>query len=309
MGQGVSVCIVNYNGAQLIEKYLPGVIESMEGYQWELLFFDNGSDDSSIQVVRSLCPHARILTSPINMGFSVSNNITVKFANFEYVLLLNTDVLPEKGFLAPLMENMKDDKVFAVAPKMYRLNKDLDDGIRNAQFRTGLLTPVLNVEKSLRDKSDFTTFFCGGAVLMKKEIFSFLGGFDEIFSPYSWEDLDLAYRAWKRGYKIIYEPRSVVHHCREKTAKVVFSQTYRKVIAWRNRFLFMWKNLSFFPCLSEHLFYLPGKLIKFILNGRGVYVLGFLWALNHLPQVIVNRAIEQRYTRRTDEEIFRLMEA
>lgn len=307
MTDGISVCIVNYNGAELIREYLPQVIDSLDGYKWELLFFDNGSNDTSIRDVRRLYPNSRVLTSPVNLGFSKSNNIAIKFANYEYVLLLNNDVVPEKGFIAPLIRRLKKEKVFAVAPKMYRFNKDLDDGIRNAEFKTGLLTPVLNVEKSLLKKSDFTTFFCGGAVLLKKDIFSILGGFDEIFSPYSWEDLDLAYRAWKRGYEIIYEPQSVVYHYRETTARKVYSDTYRKMIVWRNRFIFMWKNLSFFPWLVEHLLYLPVKLIKFILSGRGAYVIGFFWALNLLPEVLIRRISEQKYVTRSDEEIFRLM--
>ena len=312
MKEGVSVCIVNYNGVELLTKYLPEVVNIMNGCQqdnWELIFYDNGSEDNSISVVKSICPHARILSSPENFGFSISNNSAVKFAKYKYVLLLNNDVLPEKDFLAPLIETLNDPEVFAAAPKMYRLDKSIDDGIRHAEFKTGLLTPVLNINKSLQDKSNFTTFFCGGAVLLKKEIFDELGGFDTLFTPYSWEDLDLSYRSWKRGYKVVYEPKSVVYHHREGTAKKVYSLTYRKMIAWRNRFIFMWKNLSFFPWILEHIFYLPFKLIKFVLTGRGAYVLGFLWACNFLPMVIVKRIQERKYFTRTDLEIFDMMGA
>ncbi|MEW6535880.1 MAG: glycosyltransferase family 2 protein [Candidatus Auribacterota bacterium] len=305
MSKGISVCIVNLNGEELIAAYLPKVIESMDNYKWELIFFDNGSDDNSINIVRELYPPARVLTSPINLGFSKANNIAIKFASYDYVLLLNTDVVPDKDFLAPLLKHLESETVFAVAPKMYRFTDELDDGIRFAEFRTGLLTPILNVEKSLRNETSFTTFFCGGAVLFKKDIFLDLGGFDIIYSPYSWEDLDLAYRCWKRGYQVIYEPASVVHHYREKTARKVFSDSYMRVMVWRNRFIFMWKNLSM-PCLAQHILHLPVKLVKFLCTGRSLYVVGFLWALNLLPAVMYRRAVERKYIKRSDYEIFNL---
>lgn len=307
MKQRISVCIVNLDGEELIARYLPKVIESMHGYTWELLFFDNGSTDKSIEQVRMLHPEARIFGSKENLGFSKANNIAIQFASYEYILLLNTDVVPENDFLAPLLEHMADATVFAAAPRMYRFSHELDDGIRNAEFRTGLLTPILDVEKSLEDRTRETTFFCGGAVLLKKKIFDELGGFDLLYSPYSWEDLDLAYRSWKRGYRVMYEPRSIVHHYREKTARKVFSNNYMRMIAWRNRFIFMWKNLSV-HCLLEHLFYLPGKLVKFLCTGRAVYVLGFLYALNRIPVIVARRFAERKFITRYDTEIFKIGE-
>jgi len=310
MQNGVSVCIVNYNGSSLIEKFLPQVIASLKyekNFQWELIFFDNGSSDNSITAVKRIYPETRVLSSPENLGFAKSNNIAVKFAKYDYILFLNNDVLPEKGFLGPLIEKLESEKVFAVAPRMLRFNNQLDDGVRNVEFKTGLLTPVLDEKKSMSDKPMPTTFFCGGAVLVRKDIFNELGGFDLIFNPYAWEDLDLAYRAWKRGYEIIYQPASVVFHLRETTAKQVYSALYMKVIVWRNRFLFIWKNLSLFPCILQHLFYLPAKLIKFIFTGRGAYVIGFFWALNYIPQIILHRIKENGKIRRSDLEIFNLM--
>ncbi len=309
MSSGVSVCMVNYNGEELLRKYLPRVVESLnseEDLVWELVFFDNGSDDDSVNAVRAICPSARILCSKDNLGFSRSNNIAVGFTDYQNILLLNNDVVPENGFLKPLLDRLDDDNVFAVAPKMYRPDKKLDDGIRNAEFRTGLLTPVLDVEKSMRNNADLTTFFCGGAVLLKKELFDKLNGFDLIYNPYSWEDLDLSYRAWKYGYQVVYEPSSVVYHLRETTAKKVYSPSYLKMIVWRNRFIFMWKNLSFRPGLLEHIFYLPSKLVKFICTGRGLYVIGFFWALIHLPKVLIGRVKEQKNFVRTDNEVFKL---
>ncbi len=306
---GVSVCMVNHNGEELVRKYLLKVVESLEsenGLVWELVFFDNGSSDNSVDVVRELCPSAQVLCSRRNLGFSKSNNIAVRFTKYEKILFLNNDVVPEKGFLGPLLNRLDDEEVFAVAPKMYRPDKQLDDGIRNAEFRTGLFTPVLDLDRSMRNKADLTTFFCGGAVLLKKELFYKLGGFDLIYNPYSWEDLDISYRAWKYGYQVVYEPSSVVYHLRETTAKKVYSQSYLKIIVWRNRFMFMWKNLSFSPGILEHLFYLPSKLVKFICTGRGLYVVGFFWALLRLPEVLIGRFKEQKNFIRTDNEVFKL---
>ena len=69
--------------------------------------------------------------------------------------------------------------------------------------------------------------FCGACFICRRELFFELGGFDEIYTPYAWEDLDLAYRAWKRGYKVIYEPMAVCYHKREATTRNLFSNFSR----------------------------------------------------------------------------------
>ncbi|MCB1195089.1 glycosyltransferase family 2 protein [bacterium] len=310
MNKLLSVCIVNHNGEELLNRYLPSVVDSLnfaEEIEWELIFCDNGSVDDSVSVVERLCPEAKIIRFPENKGFSESNNAAVRSASGAYVLLLNNDIKPRQDFLKPLLDHLNDPEVFAVAPRIYRFNEELDDGVRNAEFRTGLLTPVLDIRQSLKNEPVLTTFFCGGAVLFRKSIFFELGGFDELFNPYSWEDLDLAYRAWKHGFSIKYVPQSHVYHDRETTAQKIFSLNQRKRIVWRNRFLFMWKNLAFFPHLFEHIIFLPSKLVKFLFTGRAMYVAGFLWAALCIPRVIWRRLQEHRSFKRSDSEIFEMM--
>jgi len=136
--------------------------------------------------------------------------------------------------------------------------------------------------------------------LCKRTLFFELGGFDELYTPYAWEDLDLGYRAWKRGYRIRYEPQAVCYHKREATTRSVFSNFFFITLMWRNKFFFMWKNITYGPFMADHLLRLPWKLFKFLCNGRWRYVVGFMRACISLPRVLVRRYRERAYARYSD---------
>ena len=123
-----------------------------------------------------------------------------------------------------------------------------------------------------------------------------LGGMDPLYAPFYWEDVDLGYRAWKRGWRIIFDPRAhVVHDHEISVIKHNFSQQHVQSIAQRNQLLFIWKNIHDTKMIRSHLLVLP----KFIKN----YPQAFFAALVRLPTALRGRGVEQRACVQSDQQV------
>jgi len=167
----------------------------------------------------------------------------VEAAKNEIVVLLNNDVAPDKDFLKPLEEDFQDEKVFAVS-----LNEPQFSWAK-AEWKNGF---VEHKSGPKTENTHISLWANGGSGAFRKDLWLKLGGMDEIYKPFYWEDIDLSYRAWKRGYKVIWEPRSIVHHQHESTISSHFSKDYINFISQRNQLLFIWKNITTFKMLFEN---------------------------------------------------------
>ena len=138
-------------------------------------------------------------------------------------------------------------------------------------------------------------------MLVDREKFLALGGFDELFSPFYMEDFDLCYRALKQGYRIIYEPKSTVYHLHSQTIKSFYNKLQIESLASRNQYLFRWKNFTdpglVFLMLLE---LLTLKLI----NPNPTEWLGFLKALTKLKAVLARRKKLKGSFKLSDKAIF-----
>ena len=139
------------------------------------------------------------------------------------------------------------------------------------------------------DKTD-TAWVSGGSGAFRKSLWKELGGMDEMFNPFYWEDIDLSFRAVKAGYRIFFEPNSVVVH---EHGKGIIKQEYSpfqvKTITYRNQFIFIWKNLSDPKDLIEHFFWTPVRLFQAIVHGDGAMVLGYILAFGKFSEILIHR--------------------
>lgn len=283
----ISIVIPNYNGVELLGKNLQRVIEVAGELCQEIIIVDDASTDDSVAMIKRLFAselkksRLKIIRNKTNQGFSSSANLGVKAAKGKIVVLLNSDVYPEKGFLNAVLPHFKDDKVLGVGfmDKSIESSKVVLRGRGIGWWERGFYVH----SRGEVDKTD-TAWIAGGSAAFRKKIFLQLGGFSPIYNPFYWEDIDLSYRAVKAGYRILFEPRAVVIHEHEKGAiRQKFTTQQRQLVAYRNQFLFVWRNANLFQ-LINNLFWLPYHLIFTTIKSRGLFLLGFILALSKIPE-------------------------
>lgn len=288
-----SIVIPNYNGENLLRENLPLVFaaKEFEGNKIiEVIIVDDGSSEGDTSFIKKNFPEARLIKHKINRGFSASVNTGARFAKGDLIVLLNSDVKPEKDFLVKAIEHFSDERVFAVS--LHERGYGPATGI----FKDGFITHEPAMEG---DSKQYTFWVSGGSGVFRRDIWMKLGGMDEkLLSPAYWEDLDLCYRALKRGFRLTWEPNSKVIHEHESTYSKLSKEYYGR-IKERNQLLFIWKNLTSQSLFKKHLI----GLVKRILKGPGYLKIVFM-ALGRIKDLIKLRNKEIKETWVSDEAIF-----
>lgn len=286
----ISIVIPNWNGRDLLAKNLNKVLLSNPD---EIIVSDDGSSDGSIELLKESFPNIKLHTHH-HVGFGENCNIGVCLAKGDIIVLLNTDVVPSKNFLDPLKKDFKDPKVFAIS-------------LFESQWSWGLgrwKNGIVEHEPGRESKEKHISFWAsGGSGAFRKKIWEELEGFDSLYAPFYWEDIDLSYRAWKRGYKIIWEPKSIVEHQHAGTIGSCFPKEYIETISQRNQLLFVWKNITDSKMIKEHIRWLLKKIIR-----EPRYLKIVFLALFKFIKVMKNRSVEKKQKKVKDREIFDLFE-
>lgn len=253
-----SVVIPNWNGRDLLEKYLPSVIEATSGNAGnEIIVVDNGSEDGSADFLRTSFPEVRVLALERNLGFGGGSNEGFRAAKNDVVVLLNSDMRVQPDFLAPLLGAFTDEKVFAVSCQIFfsdaaKLREET--GLTQGWWENGGLRVRHRIDAAITEP--YPCFYGGGgSCAFDRRKFLELGGFDELLRPFYLEDTDLGYGAWKRGWKVLYQPRSVVYHEHRGTIGKRFSRQQIDHVLKKNFILFSWKNIHEWPRLWSHFFF------------------------------------------------------
>lgn len=296
----ISLVIPNWNGKDLLKECLLSIFTA-EGFREgksEVIVVDDASTDDSVNFIKSNFPQARLILNKKNKGFGFTCNRGIKEAKNELIILINNDIIVTENFLKPLINHFQDEDVFAVTPKLYGWDrKTFMEGMNFGHFRYGYIRLCNEAKTENRDRicePSPSIYAIGGAIVFRKRDFLWLGGFDDIYRPNCWEDIDISYRAWKRGLKVIYEPNSILYHKGKATL------TYERHKEIKNELSFMWKNITDKWFLIEHLLMLPWHLYK----GKLIFLRGFLWAFRYLPKILVHRLMERRFAKVEDKDIF-----
>lgn len=303
MAKKISVIIPNYNGKELIQKNLPQVIKNCPKCQ--IIIVDDASTDDSARYIEKNFKDVKLIEQKIRKGFAHSANTGVKESSGELVLLLNSDVSPRQDFLKYAQVHFENEKVFAVglADYSHENGKVVVRGKGGAKFTKGFLSHF-----PAKNSAAQSFWVSGGSSLVDRQKFLELGGFDEIYAPFYWEDIDLCYRARKKGYICLFEPKSKVDHFHEEGAiKKHFSPFYIKSISYKNQFIFVWKNISDFDLITGHILWLPYHLFRAAFTLDAAFFLGFLLALLKVPNLIlVSRSIGE--SQLSDKEVLNKFE-
>lgn len=250
-----SVVIPNWNGRDLLEKYLPSVIRAMAGHpRNEIVVVDNGSTDGSAVFLRERFPEVKLVALNENLGFGGGSNAGFRAASNDIVVLLNSDMRVDPEFLQPLLSGFTDEKVFAVSCQIFFSDpKKLreETGLTQASWSGGQLRVRHRDDQSIEDL--YPCFYGGGgSCAFDRRKFLELGGFDHLLRPFYLEDTDLGMMAWKRGWKVLYQPRSIVFHEHRGTIGKSFSPEYIQGVLKKNFALFVWKNIHEWRKLRQH---------------------------------------------------------
>lgn len=292
--RSLSVIIPNYNGKALLREFLPSVIAALDNYAApkELILADDCSADGGIAVAAELAagrPWVKTVAAERNGGFSAACNMGAARACHEILFFLNNDVFLEPDYFATFSGYFDDETVFAVTPCGYSwYDKKQIDGVKTVKWSGGFLRFTGNIHnEALAEKRPCLSFSVQGAYFFVRRVKSEqLGGLDELYSPYIMEETDLAYRALKRGWKILYGPEFRGFH---RVGSSIQSKTSRRtqIISARNRLVFTWKNLHDGPMLAWHLVCLGARL----LGCSPVQWQGFIAALEMLGAIRRARAL------------------
>ncbi len=188
---------------------------------------------------------AKWLSFPNVPSFAAQCNFGALKASGDFLLLLNDDVELPFPIAQSLLSAFSEPEVFAVTPQIWNLQNGIvrDEGITRLFWRNYFLW----AQGSLKPAQPFfqpfpVPYFSGACVLLRKDLFLHLGGFDTNFSPAYWEDVDLSIRAWRRGFKILHHPAGPVWHHRGRTTGN-FPRIHQDFLYTHNQLFFHWKHL------------------------------------------------------------------
>ncbi|NQU53102.1 MAG: glycosyltransferase family 2 protein [Bacteroidetes bacterium] len=246
-----AIVILNWNGEKLFSKFLPSVIENSQRENIEIIVADNGSTDQSISFLKENFPSIKIIDLKENYGFAEGYNQALKQVEADYFVLLNSDVKVSKNWITPCIEQFEaDEQIAAIQPKILSFNQP--DSFEYAGAAGGFIDKfgypfcrgrILNqVEKDNKQYNQSTQLFwaTGASMFVRAKAFKKLGGLDGDFWAHM-EEIDLCWRFKNSGFKIIYEPKSVVFHLGGGTLS--YDSPQKVYLNFRNNLYMLFKNL------------------------------------------------------------------
>lgn len=214
----VSIIIVNLDGQNVLNKCLISLKDIFYN-NTEILLVDNASQDSSIEIAKKLIPSIIVIKLEKNLGYAKPNNIGAKKANGKYLLFLNNDTFVEPNFLDELVQVIENDSTISICQSMLlKPNGEIDS---SGDFIDKLGVAYNSKTKTNQIREIFSAR--GASMLVKKEHFEKISGFDETFFAF-FEDVDLSWRTWIINQRVVLVPTSIVYHIGSTTSKKLLNE-------------------------------------------------------------------------------------
>ena len=263
---GFSVVLPNYNGQGLLEKNLPPLYAALTEAKlpFEIIVADDCSTDHSVDYLQRSYPEIKLVSTKINSGFATACNTGIAEARFEYTCIVNTDVTFDLNYFKNSIEYFENPNLFAIKGDIINY-QDRPDDILDIQkdvavyLKRGFFKFMPAADKETVNY-DHILVLLGCCFVCRTGLIKKIGAYDELFSPYYWEDLDLALTVIKKGYDLDYAPNCVVYHQQSSTIKKTQSAIKIRLISTRNKFFLAWKHLDSPARWSSHIFFVLGSL-------------------------------------------------
>lgn len=262
----IAVLILNWNGKTLLERFLPSVIENNADFA-DVIVVDNASTDDSVTFLKATYPSLQRIEFDENYGFAKGYNKAIEQVDYEYVVLLNSDVRVAKNWLVEPFHFLNNNPSYVACQPKILDEKD------NAKFEyagaAGGYIDFLgypfcrgrmfdSLEEDMGQYNNCTDIFwaSGAALFIRRVEYLEVGGLDDSFFAHQ-EEIDLCWRLLNRGHKIAYIPKSTVYHL--GGASLDKMNPRKTFLNFRNNLSMMLKNLPFYA--------LPIILFRLILDG------------------------------------------
>lgn len=244
----VAVVILNWNGENFLTQFLSKVVEYSQGA--EVIVADNASTDGSIGYLKSSFPALKIIENRANEGFCKGYNLALNQIEADYYVLLNSDVQVTENWLLPAIAYLELNKdIAALQPKIKSYYKRDEFEYAGAAggfldydgypFCRGRLFQSLEKDTGQYDEIAEIGWASGACLFIKASVYHELGGLDEDFFAHM-EEIDLCWRVWNAGYKIVYYPQSVIYHIGGGTLPK--NSTHKTFLNFRNSLYLFHKN-------------------------------------------------------------------
>ncbi|MFA6007171.1 MAG: glycosyltransferase [Candidatus Shapirobacteria bacterium] len=243
----ISVIVTNWNGLNLLKKYLEKVIVTSPEAD-EIILADDCSEDNSLLFVKELqkkYSKLKIIAHKKNQGFGRNTNDAVQKAKGDLVVLLNSDIDPHVDYIKNSLRHFNDPKVLGVG--FAELGHE---NYGRLFWKDG----YLQFEPGTSSKTHISTWISGGSAIYRRDYFLKLGGFDHVYEPFYFEDFDFGLRAWRSGYTLLWEPKCVVEHKHESTISK-FPKKFLIYVKERNHLISVLRNITDPKLLLENKIY------------------------------------------------------
>lgn len=282
----LTVVLPNFNGRGLLERNLPSLVDALKNWRYQIIVVDDASTDDSVDFLYQSYPEVEVIEQLENRGFSATCNLGLKHARGKFTCIVNTDVRFSIDYFQNIFSEL--DEGFFAAKGLIR-NESRDgaivslDSIAHSWMNRGFWRFNKRIVYAKSDtfsaNQDGRFPLLGCCFVAHTEKFRKLGGFDEIFSPFYWEDSDLPFRALRAGEKILYVPQAEVFHQLSSTINTYRSRWERKIVSDRNKFIFTWRHMHSKNQWLAHIgfqsFYFMLRWLRFDWS----YYCAFLWSL------------------------------
>ena len=272
----VAVVILNYNGADMLKRFLPTVINCSRGAQ--IVVADNASTDSSVSVMREQFPAVEFICLEKNWGFAQGYNLALEKVDAEYFILLNSDVEVTQGWIEPMLELLDGNPdVAACQPKLLDYKRKTHFEYAGAAggfidrygypYCRGRIFETVEEDKGQYDSVCDIFWATGAALMVRAGDYRDAGGLDGRFFAHM-EEIDLCWRLRSRGRRILCVPQSIVYHVGGATLN--YNNPRKTFLNFRNNLLMLHKNLQqkeyrtvmAVRCLLDYV-----AAVKFLLTG------------------------------------------
>lgn len=272
-----AVVILNYNGKHFLEKFLKSVVDLSP--EADVVIVDNASTDGSTDYLNHVFPFVKLIILDKNYGFAEGYNLGLNQLNHEYFILLNSDVEVTPNWISPLLNLAENHKnTVAIQPKILDYNRRTHFEYAGAAggymdifgyaFCKGRVFENIEKDTGQYDVKNEIFWASGACLFIKAEVFKTLKGFDERFFAHM-EEIDLCWRIHNKGYKIMYQPQSLVYHVGGGT--LTKENPFKTYLNFRNNLAMMFKNLPtslLFPLIFIRLCLDGVSGLRLLLNGQ-----------------------------------------